>query len=463
MASIWEELKRRNVIKIAIAHAIVAWGFTSLSTVAQTDGTFGFRATERTWSSRIVPDSLLDPDAEDFATLLTCYAAQQALDRELRYFRIDDSTGATRVDYFETPPGGAQVITPTTLSDFSDPANEDTDGVIDAEPFARQCVTASADRARQTAFRETDRWGSSRIEVDQTLDYRNLNAAAELVCHGAQYALDLGFRYYRVNHPRLSNRIGSVEYFDGPPPGYQVLGARPGSDGVVALRSPTGAVIDAVWFDETCNRSANDSLDSLYSTITLPVRVHLLTLEATPELTSNLPSADIVELFDGVNAIWEQVGIRWALESIVQEEAIATYQRDMRLALNSGFVRRDMRRRGLPEIVADLCPTKAWLDRGWNICVMSQFPDSELNTLSVNDRRICTGWFITDELEFEPQRIAMYLGWSLGARIRPGRSPIEELTEEQIQRTRNQTRNRSLGSPLNWSTANVELEVRPRC
>lgn len=57
--------------------------------------------------------------------------------------------------------------------------------------------------------------------------------------------------------------------------------------------------------------------------ITLPVRVHLVQSETMPEMHTTLVEADIRRIFGKVNAVWEQAGIRFEIESIGPTQAVA--------------------------------------------------------------------------------------------------------------------------------------------
>jgi hypothetical protein len=54
---------------------------------------------------------------------------------------------------------------------------------------------------------------------------------------------------------------------------------------------------------------------------TLDVRVHVLRSDFGP-LNADLSDAEIAGLFDQVNAIWRQAGIRWAITDIIRETAL---------------------------------------------------------------------------------------------------------------------------------------------
>ena len=53
----------------------------------------------------------------------------------------------------------------------------------------------------------------------------------------------------------------------------------------------------------------------------IPVRVHLLSAQATPELGTTLTKEDVARILEKVNRVWGQAGVHFFLESLVQEEA----------------------------------------------------------------------------------------------------------------------------------------------
>jgi len=57
------------------------------------------------------------------------------------------------------------------------------------------------------------------------------------------------------------------------------------------------------------------------SEIELDVRVHLLESDQFAQLSTTLTGPEVGTLFDGVNEIWTEAGIRWVVESIVREPA----------------------------------------------------------------------------------------------------------------------------------------------
>ena len=58
-------------------------------------------------------------------------------------------------------------------------------------------------------------------------------------------------------------------------------------------------------------------------TLTMPVRVHLVQSQSMPEMHTTLVESDIRRIFEKVNMIWSQAGIRFEIESIVHTEAVA--------------------------------------------------------------------------------------------------------------------------------------------
>jgi hypothetical protein len=57
------------------------------------------------------------------------------------------------------------------------------------------------------------------------------------------------------------------------------------------------------------------------SEIALDVRVHLLESDEFAQLSTTLTGPEVGTLFEGVNEIWAEAGIRWVIESIVREPA----------------------------------------------------------------------------------------------------------------------------------------------
>lgn len=56
--------------------------------------------------------------------------------------------------------------------------------------------------------------------------------------------------------------------------------------------------------------------------ITLPVRVHLMQSDTTPDMHTTLTDADVLRILGKVNTVWSQAGIRFEIESIVRTKAV---------------------------------------------------------------------------------------------------------------------------------------------
>jgi len=57
------------------------------------------------------------------------------------------------------------------------------------------------------------------------------------------------------------------------------------------------------------------------SEIALDVRVHLLESDEFTQLSTTLTGPEVSTVFEGVNEIWAEAGVRWVIESIVREPA----------------------------------------------------------------------------------------------------------------------------------------------
>jgi hypothetical protein len=58
-------------------------------------------------------------------------------------------------------------------------------------------------------------------------------------------------------------------------------------------------------------------------TISIPVKVHLYSFAAAPELNATLKKGDVKKLFDEVNAVWKQAGIQWKVGEVTRREVSA--------------------------------------------------------------------------------------------------------------------------------------------
>ena len=100
------------------------------------------------------------------------------------------------------------------------------------------------------------------------------------------------------------------------------------------------------------------------STLALPVRVHLLHSPASTALSTTRTAAEVRTLLAVANQVWAVAGIRWELESVVHEEALAGTQFDSVLA---GQLEVNVSR-----ILAPL-PRDSILRPGWNVFLIRDF------------------------------------------------------------------------------------------
>ena len=102
--------------------------------------------------------------------------------------------------------------------------------------------------------------------------------------------------------------------------------------------------------------------------LVLPVRVHMLTSSAVPELNSTLSESEVRRVFNETNRIWRQAGIRWEVESVLREAAEA--EQAFPSARETGRSGRGRFR----SILLQVCPQEHWLQGAWNVCVIREFP-----------------------------------------------------------------------------------------
>jgi len=145
----------------------------------------------------------------------------------------------------------------------------------------------------------------------------------------------------------------------------------------------------------------------LPETIEIPVRVHLLSSIFVEEIDSTFTDSEVQRFLDDVNAHWHPAAIQWSIESIVRVEA----QREL------GFRRAtkpdsEIETYELYQILSSLCRTDRFLEGGWNICFVREFP---WVATYLED-----GLIIIGELDFREERVSPFalareLGESLGA------------------------------------------------
>jgi hypothetical protein len=97
------------------------------------------------------------------------------------------------------------------------------------------------------------------------------------------------------------------------------------------------------------------------SVLRLSLRVHLLRSAESPALTTTLADSDVHTYLATANAIWQQAGIRWELESVVHEDAPngALFER-----LIAGQA---------PGHVFSFLPRGQLLTPGWNLFLIQDF------------------------------------------------------------------------------------------
>jgi len=141
-------------------------------------------------------------------------------------------------------------------------------------------------------------------------------------------------------------------------------------------------------------------------TITLPVRVHLLSSIFVDSIDTTLTDAEVRRFLADVNAHWRPAAIEWEVESIVRIEA----ERELgyRRIVQSEFGIADWE---LERILSAVCPEEQRLDGGWNVCVVHEYP--YVATYLGN------GVIIVGERDFRQERVqpfalARELGASLG-------------------------------------------------
>lgn len=104
--------------------------------------------------------------------------------------------------------------------------------------------------------------------------------------------------------------------------------------------------------------------------ITLPVRVHLLGSESVESLDSTLAGRELEQFFDEVNLHWQPAGIRWQIESVVEIDAERqlAFRRIVDEAEDVGISPYAY------NVLRQLCPRDMWLEGGWNVCFVREFP-----------------------------------------------------------------------------------------
>ena len=100
------------------------------------------------------------------------------------------------------------------------------------------------------------------------------------------------------------------------------------------------------------------------STIDLPVRVRLLHSSASAALSTTRTASEVRTLLAVANQVWAGAGIRWELETVIREEALAGAAFDSLLA---GQLEPNASRLLAP------IPRGAILQPGWNVFLIRDF------------------------------------------------------------------------------------------
>ena len=151
-----------------------------------------------------------------------------------------------------------------------------------------------------------------------------------------------------------------------------------------------------------------DPNGALPDPISLPVRVHLLSSEFVDTLDAKIGESDVREFFDEVNSHWRPAGIRWEVESIVDVDA----ERQLAFRrITSGELAIDFTTEAY-DVFSGLCPREQWLEGGWNVCFVNEFPWVSTH---FGEGFVVVGEFDSRGEHVQPFALARELGETLGA------------------------------------------------
>lgn len=102
---------------------------------------------------------------------------------------------------------------------------------------------------------------------------------------------------------------------------------------------------------------AGEPAGSTLPLITLPVRVHLMQSETLPAMQTTLTGTDIKRIFEKVNRVWAQAGIRFEIESITPTRALAL-KPEMQLKSEFERVHSQIPKESLSAAALDVCYVK---------------------------------------------------------------------------------------------------------
>ena len=156
-------------------------------------------------------------------------------------------------------------------------------------------------------------------------------------------------------------------------------------------------------------------------TITLPVRVHMLSSMFVDSIDSTLTETEVRRFFDDVNMHWRSAAIEWEIESIVRVEAERElgYRRVTRseVKVEGGVVPDpELEDWEILQVLSSVCPPDQWLEDGWNVCIVHEFP---YVAVYLGDGLALVGEREFRQARVQPYALARELGKSLGVQDTP--------------------------------------------
>ncbi len=146
-------------------------------------------------------------------------------------------------------------------------------------------------------------------------------------------------------------------------------------------------------------------------TISIAVRVHMLSSEFVESLDSMYTDDEVERFFDSMNTHWRQAGIQWKVESIVHVDAERQlgYRRVTRPDSTAEMAEQN-------QIFSMLCPVDKEVEELWNVCFIRQFPWVAHH---FQDGLVLIGELDPRGERVQPFALARELGESLGLRNTP--------------------------------------------
>jgi hypothetical protein len=109
---------------------------------------------------------------------------------------------------------------------------------------------------------------------------------------------------------------------------------------------------------------AEDAVGTKVPIITLPVRVHLMQSRTLPAMHTTLVEADILRIFQKVNAVWAKAGIEFEIESVGETHAIELAT-DAPLQTEVARVKAMIPKERMSAAALDICYVKAVRSNGF--------------------------------------------------------------------------------------------------